>query len=53
MIKVRKREIDIAKGIGILLVVLCHVMSPVMENNKAMINVYRFVYTFICRFSFF
>ena len=53
MIKVRKREIDIAKGIGILLVVLCHVMSPVMENNKAMINVYRFVYTFHMPLFFF
>mgnify|MGYP004556349807 CR=1 FL=1 len=42
----RRQEIDIAKGIGILLVVLCHAISPVMKNNVIMNNVYGFIYTF-------
>ena len=49
----RKREIDIAKGIGIILVVLCHTISPVMEEHELMSSVYRFVYTFHMPLFFF
>lgn len=49
----RRREIDTAKGIGILLVVLCHAISPVMKNNVIMNNVYGFIYTFHMPLFFF
>lgn len=50
---IRKREIDIAKGIGIILVVLCHTLSPVMEEQEMMSSIYKFVYTFHMPLFFF
>lgn len=42
----RNISFDIAKGIGIILVVFGHVMSPVMEGNKVMESIYHSLYIF-------
>lgn len=42
----RDKSIDIAKGIGIILVVIGHVTSPVMLDNDILQQIYRGLYTF-------
>ena len=53
MAKKRNESIDIAKGIGILLVILGHTMSPVMEGHRLIEWLYRVIYTFHMPLFFF
>lgn len=46
MDKGRNISLDIAKGIGIILVVIGHTMSPIMSGNVVMENVYKILYVF-------
>lgn len=42
----RNLSLDIAKGIGILLVVIGHTMSPIMDGNLVMEKCYQILYVF-------
>lgn len=42
----RNISLDIARGVGIILVVIGHVMSPVMAGNNAMETAYQILYVF-------
>lgn len=46
MNKGRNISFDIAKGIGIILVVIGHTMSPIMSGNIVMENIYDILYIF-------
>ena len=46
MSKERLSSLDIAKGLGIILVVFGHTLSPVMEGNTFLEWIYRVIYTF-------
>ena len=46
MSKERSMALDTAKGIGIILVVIGHTMSPVMDGNRTMENFYQVLYVF-------
>ena len=49
----RLESLDIAKGIGILLVVVGHTMSPVMEGHSIIKWIYSIIYTFHMPIFFF
>ncbi len=53
MAKERNTSIDIAKGIGILLVVFGHAMSPIMNGHIIIEWLYSFIYTFHMPLFFF
>ncbi len=53
MAKQRNDSLDIAKGIGIILVVLGHTMSPVMEGHNIIEWLYSVIYTFHMPLFFF
>ena len=42
----RNSSFDITKGIGIILVIIGHTMSPIMSGNKAMEKFYSILYIF-------
>lgn len=42
----RNVSLDVAKGIGIILVVMGHAMSPVMAGDRVMEAAYRVLYVF-------
>ena len=44
--KNRNISLDIARGVGIILVVIGHVMSPVMAGNTVMETAYQILYVF-------
>lgn len=49
----RNGAIDVAKGLGILLVIVGHVMSPVMGDNGVLNRMYTLMYTFHMPLFFF
>lgn len=49
----RNEAIDIAKGLGIFLVVIGHTISPVSAGNVFWTNVYQILYTFHMPLFFF
>lgn len=53
MSKSRNESVDIAKGIGILLVVFGHTMSPVMEGHNVLEWLYSVIYVFHMPLFFF
>ena len=53
MSKVRNNSIDVAKGLGIILVVIGHVMSPVMSGHSVIEWLYSVIYTFHMPLFFF
>ncbi len=53
MSKERLSSLDIAKGLGILLVVFGHTISPVMEGNSFIEWIYRVIYIFHMPLFFF
>lgn len=53
MAKARNDSIDVAKGLGIILVVIGHVMSPVMSGNSILEWLYSVIYTFHMPLFFF
>lgn len=53
MTKVRNNSLDVAKGIGIILVVIGHVMSPVMSGHSVIEWLYSVIYTFHMPLFFF
>lgn len=53
MAKARNDCIDVAKGLGIILVVIGHVMSPVMSGNSILEWLYSVIYTFHMPLFFF
>lgn len=42
----RNLSLDVAKGIGIILVVMGHTMSPIMSGNGVMEAAYQILYVF-------
>lgn len=53
MSKERLSSLDIAKGLGIILVIFGHTLSPVMEGNTFLEWIYRVIYTFHMPLFFF
>lgn len=53
MAKARNDSIDVSKGIGIILVVIGHVLSPVMSGNSILEWLYSVIYTFHMPLFFF
>ncbi len=53
MAKVRNNSLDVAKGLGILLVVTGHTMSPVMSGHTVIEWLYSVIYTFHMPLFFF